>query len=203
MPSALRKEISKVLLSSYLRGMNLASFFVASKIIVYVTFVTYALLGHVITASRVFVAVTLYSAVRLTVTLFFPSAIEKVSEALVSIRRIKVRPMGGEFQVPCPAVVCVPEILLGQRDSQNCRWSGGAEKGLRPSLGLLECSAAGATKVSLARSCGSLGSSTPDSSHNRARYQLLLPCPEFNPRFLEFQTEMGSSHFRELQGRLP
>ncbi|XP_036105462.1 multidrug resistance-associated protein 4 isoform X11 [Molossus molossus] len=84
-----RKEISKILRSSYLRGMNLASFFVASKIIVYVTFTTYVLLGKVITASRVFVAVTLYGAVRLTVTLFFPSAIEKVSEAVVSIRRIK------------------------------------------------------------------------------------------------------------------
>ena len=85
-----RKEISKILRSSYLRGMNLASFFVASKIIVFVTFTTYVLLGNVITASRVFVAMSLYGAVRLTVTLFFPSAVEKVSEAFVSIRRIKV-----------------------------------------------------------------------------------------------------------------
>ncbi|XP_070327616.1 ATP-binding cassette sub-family C member 4 isoform X2 [Odocoileus virginianus] len=84
-----RKEISKILRSSYLRGMNLASFFVASKIIVFVTFTTYVLLGNVITASRVFVAVSLYGAVRLTVTLFFPSAVEKASEAFVSIRRIK------------------------------------------------------------------------------------------------------------------
>ncbi|XP_046310887.1 ATP-binding cassette sub-family C member 4 isoform X3 [Marmota monax] len=84
-----KKEISKVLRSSYLRGMNLASFFVANKIILFVTFTTYVLLGNVITASRVFVAMTLYGAVRLTVTLFFPSAIERVSEAVVSIRRIK------------------------------------------------------------------------------------------------------------------
>nr|XP_054302515.1 ATP-binding cassette sub-family C member 4 isoform X3 [Pongo pygmaeus]XP_054385521.1 ATP-binding cassette sub-family C member 4 isoform X4 [Pongo abelii] len=84
-----KKEISKILRSSYLRGMNLASFFSASKIIVFVTFTTYVLLGNVITASRVFVAVTLYGAVRLTVTLFFPSAIERVSEAIVSIRRIQ------------------------------------------------------------------------------------------------------------------
>ncbi|KAF0884878.1 MRP4 protein, partial [Crocuta crocuta] len=84
-----RKEISKILRSSYLRGMNLASFFVASKIIVFVTFTTYVLLGNVITASHVFVAMTLYGAVRLTVTLFFPAAIERVSEAIVSIRRIK------------------------------------------------------------------------------------------------------------------
>ncbi|MEE6470889.1 hypothetical protein FKM82_009105 [Ascaphus truei] len=84
-----KKEIAKVLQSSYLRGINLASFFVANKIIVFVTFTTYVLLGNVISASRVFVAVSLYGAVRLTVTLFFPSAIERVSEAKVSIRRIK------------------------------------------------------------------------------------------------------------------
>lgn len=84
-----KKEISKVLGSSYLRGMNMASFFIANKVILFVTFTTYVLLGNKITASHVFVAMTLYGAVRLTVTLFFPSAIERVSEAVVSVRRIK------------------------------------------------------------------------------------------------------------------
>ncbi|XP_055282538.1 ATP-binding cassette sub-family C member 4 isoform X2 [Moschus berezovskii] len=84
-----RKEISKILKSSYLRGMNLASFFAVSKIMIFVTFITNELLDNLITASQVFVVVTLYGAVRLTVTLFFPSAVEKVSEAIVSIRRIK------------------------------------------------------------------------------------------------------------------
>ncbi|XP_073203967.1 ATP-binding cassette sub-family C member 4 isoform X4 [Lepidochelys kempii] len=84
-----RKEISMVLKSSYLRGLNLASFFVASKITVFLTFMTYVLLGNVISASRVFMAVSLYGAVRLTVTLFFPAAVERASEAMISIRRIK------------------------------------------------------------------------------------------------------------------
>ncbi|XP_066427630.1 ATP-binding cassette sub-family C member 4 isoform X3 [Molothrus aeneus] len=84
-----RKEIATVMKSSYLRGLNLASFFVASKITVFMTFLAYVLLGNVISASRVFVAVSLYGAVRLTVTLFFPSAVERVSESVISIRRIK------------------------------------------------------------------------------------------------------------------
>ncbi|NXI28798.1 MRP4 protein, partial [Sterrhoptilus dennistouni] len=84
-----RKEIAMVMKSSYLRGLNLASFFVASKITVFMTFMAYVLLGNVISASKVFVAVSLYGAVRLTVTLFFPSAVERVSESLISIRRIK------------------------------------------------------------------------------------------------------------------
>ncbi|KAK2888852.1 hypothetical protein Q8A67_014227 [Cirrhinus molitorella] len=84
-----RKEISKIMSSSYLRGLNMASFFTANKIILFVTFTVYVLVGNKISASRVFVAVSLYSAVRLTVTLFFPAAIEKVSECAISIRRIK------------------------------------------------------------------------------------------------------------------
>ncbi|KAM4560261.1 ATP-binding cassette sub-family C member 4-like [Odontesthes bonariensis] len=84
-----RKEISKIMNSSYLRGLNMASFFCASKIIVFITFTLYVLLGNTISASRVFVTVSLYTAVRLTVTLFFPSAVEKLFETRVSIDRIQ------------------------------------------------------------------------------------------------------------------
>ncbi|XP_028288222.1 ATP-binding cassette sub-family C member 4 [Parambassis ranga] len=83
------KEISKIMKSSYLRGLNMASFFCASKIIVFITFTIYVLLGNTLSASRVFVTVSLYTSVRLTVTLFFPSAIEKLFESRVSIRRIQ------------------------------------------------------------------------------------------------------------------
>ncbi|KAE8299274.1 Multidrug resistance-associated protein 4 [Larimichthys crocea] len=84
-----RMEISKIMKSSYLRGLNMASFFVASKIIIFITVCVYVLTGNELSASRVFMAVSLYGAVRLTITLFFPFAIEKVSESLISVRRIK------------------------------------------------------------------------------------------------------------------
>uniref|UniRef100_A0A3B3XE74 ATP-binding cassette, sub-family C (CFTR/MRP), member 4 n=1 Tax=Poecilia mexicana TaxID=48701 RepID=A0A3B3XE74_9TELE len=84
-----RKEICQVLRSSYLRGLNMASFFASSKITVFVTFAAYALLGNAITASSVFVTVSLYGTIKLTVTLFFPLAIEKMSETIVSVHRIK------------------------------------------------------------------------------------------------------------------
>ncbi|XP_040091303.1 multidrug resistance-associated protein 4-like, partial [Oryx dammah] len=84
-----RIEISKILRSSYLRGMNLATFFAVSKIMIFVTFITSELLDNLITASQVFVVVTLFEALRFSSTLYFPMAIEKVSEAVVSIRRIK------------------------------------------------------------------------------------------------------------------
>ena len=76
--------------SSYLRGMNLASFFAVSKIMIFVTFMANDILDNLITASQVFVVVMLFEALRFTSTLYFPMAIEKVSEAVVSIQRIKV-----------------------------------------------------------------------------------------------------------------
>ncbi|XP_069457992.1 ATP-binding cassette sub-family C member 4-like isoform X2 [Ovis canadensis] len=84
-----RKEISKILKSSYLRGMNLASFFAVSKIMIFVTFITNEFLDNRISASQVFVVVTLFEALRFSSTLYFPMAVEKVSEAVISIRRIK------------------------------------------------------------------------------------------------------------------
>ncbi|KAM9344115.1 LOW QUALITY PROTEIN: ATP-binding cassette sub-family C member 4-like [Pholidichthys leucotaenia] len=84
-----RLEISKIMKSSYLRGLNMASFFVASKVIIFITVCIYVLTGNKLTASRVFMAVSLYGAVRLTITLFFPCAVEKGSESLISIQRIQ------------------------------------------------------------------------------------------------------------------
>uniref|UniRef100_A0A673BSI4 Cystic fibrosis transmembrane conductance regulator n=1 Tax=Sphaeramia orbicularis TaxID=375764 RepID=A0A673BSI4_9TELE len=84
-----RKEISQIMKSSYLRGLNMATFFASSKIIVFVTFTVYALLGNTINASSVFVTVSLYGTIKLTVTLFFPLAVEKLSETIVSVRRIE------------------------------------------------------------------------------------------------------------------
>uniref|UniRef100_A0A8B9Y715 ATP binding cassette subfamily C member 4 n=1 Tax=Bos mutus grunniens TaxID=30521 RepID=A0A8B9Y715_BOSMU len=84
-----RKEISKILKSSYLKGMNLASFFAVSKSIILVTFISNELLDNLITGSQVFMVVMLFEALRFSSTLYFPMAIEKVSEAIISIQRIK------------------------------------------------------------------------------------------------------------------
>ena len=68
----------------------MTSFFAVSKIMIFVTFIANELLDNLITASQVFVVVTLFEALRFSSTLYFPLAIEKVSEAVISIRRIKV-----------------------------------------------------------------------------------------------------------------
>ncbi|KAB0372733.1 hypothetical protein FD755_015486 [Muntiacus reevesi] len=85
-----RKEISKILRSSYLDGMNLIFFDTSSKVILFVTFTTYVLLGNMITVKQVFLAITLYQVVKFTGILLFPLAIESVAETVASVRRIKV-----------------------------------------------------------------------------------------------------------------
>ncbi|NXA67055.1 MRP4 protein, partial [Mohoua ochrocephala] len=117
-----RKEIAMVMKSSYLRGLNLASFFVASKITVFMTFMAYVLLGNVISASRVFVAVSLYGAVRLTVTLFFPAAVERVSESVISIRRIKNFLMLDEVSPFKPQLRGSNENIILHVQDLTCYW---------------------------------------------------------------------------------
>ena len=68
----------------------MATFFAVSKIMIFVTFITNVLLDNLITASQVFVVVTLFEALRFLSSLYFPMAVQKVSEAVVSLRRIKV-----------------------------------------------------------------------------------------------------------------
>ena len=81
--------------SSMMTALNLAFFFSASKIIIFITFAIYVMLGNTITASSVFVTVSLYSTTSTTITLFFPRAIEIFFESLVSVQRIQVR-VGGD-----------------------------------------------------------------------------------------------------------
>ncbi|KAJ7421392.1 multidrug resistance-associated protein 4 [Willisornis vidua] len=122
-----RKEIAMVMKSSYLRGLNLASFFVASKITVFMTFMAYVLLGNVISASRVFVAVSLYGAVRLTVTLFFPAAVERVSETVISIRRIKNFLMLDEVSHFQPQLHGNNENIILHVQDLTCYWDKSSE----------------------------------------------------------------------------
>ena len=57
---------------------------------IFVTFIANELLDNLISASQVFVVVTLFEALRFSSSLYIPMAIEKVSEAIISIQRIKV-----------------------------------------------------------------------------------------------------------------
>lgn len=83
------QEVKRVKSSSYVRGLILGPFFVSAKLIVFLTFVTYVMVGGQLTAEKVFVTVTLYQAIRLSMTLFIPFAVQFGSETVVTINRLK------------------------------------------------------------------------------------------------------------------
>ncbi|XP_019646601.1 PREDICTED: multidrug resistance-associated protein 4-like isoform X1 [Branchiostoma belcheri] len=105
-------EVDKVLQASYCQSFNNGFFFCASKVILFFTFMSYVLLGNTIVASKVFVAITLFNAIRLTVSLFIPFAVQKGSEGLISIKRIQTFLLLDEVEpstTPDPAVQTRPE----------------------------------------------------------------------------------------------
>jgi ATP-binding cassette subfamily C (CFTR/MRP) protein 4 len=87
---ARRREVAKIKRTALLRGVNMALFFVSSKIMIFLCFVTFILEGHIITAQIVFVSIALLNNLRTSLTLFFPYGISQGSEALISISRIQV-----------------------------------------------------------------------------------------------------------------
>ena len=66
-------------------------FFTSAPLISFVTFMTYVLTGNVLTAQKVFTAVSLFNSVRMVMSLFFPLAITLMNEGRVSIERIQVK----------------------------------------------------------------------------------------------------------------
>ncbi|XP_064639147.1 ATP-binding cassette sub-family C member 4-like isoform X1 [Lineus longissimus] len=83
------REMKRVQSSSYAKACNLAPYFVSPKLFVFLTFVTYVFTGHMLTAAKVFLVITLYNTVRLTMTLFLPFAIQFNGETKVTINRLE------------------------------------------------------------------------------------------------------------------
>ena len=86
---------------------------------IFVTFITNELLDNRITASQVFVVVMLFEALRFVSALYFPMAVEKVSEAVISLQRIKVWwqiiffSVVGGFLVKCLLLFGITMFQLG------------------------------------------------------------------------------------------
>ncbi|GFQ66173.1 hypothetical protein TNCT_86261 [Trichonephila clavata] len=85
-----KKEVSKIRRTSILRGINLAVFFISSKLILLVAFVVYVLgVQGDLTPEKVFVCMALFNNLRLAMTLFFPYAIAQGAESIISLKRIQ------------------------------------------------------------------------------------------------------------------
>ena len=86
---ARENEVRLIRYTSFLRGINMALFFVSSKVILFICFITYVLLGYTLEAEIVFVSITLFNTVRLLMTLFFPYGVAQMAETLISCNRLQ------------------------------------------------------------------------------------------------------------------
>ena len=84
-----QREIHMMKWSCTLKGINSALFFVATRIMLYASFVVYIFMGQPLTAETVFVSMALFNAIRLPVTNQFPNAIGLGAESLVACKRIE------------------------------------------------------------------------------------------------------------------
>lgn len=86
---ARKAEISVIQKTCFYKAFNMVFFFTASRMVMALIFLTYVLMGDVLTAEKAFLTLALFNVVKLSMTLFFPNAIQMTSEALISIQRIE------------------------------------------------------------------------------------------------------------------
>ena len=84
-----KREIHMMKWSALLKGTNSALFFVATRIMLFASFMVYIFLGGALTAETVFVTMSLFNALRLPVTNQFPNAVGLGAESLVACKRIQ------------------------------------------------------------------------------------------------------------------
>ncbi|XP_042212324.1 ATP-binding cassette sub-family C member 4-like isoform X2 [Homarus americanus] len=86
---ARKSEIDVIMKTNYYRAIIMSLFFTSSKVIVFLSLLTYILTGNVLTAEKIFVTSSLINNIRLVMTLFFPFGIALGSETVISCKRIQ------------------------------------------------------------------------------------------------------------------
>ncbi|CAG9815467.1 unnamed protein product [Phaedon cochleariae] len=82
-------EVRDLTSNSYIRGVLISFNIFLDKATLFVTIITYVLLGNVITASKVFTMAMFYNVLRVSLCLTYPLAIRYAAETLISIKRLR------------------------------------------------------------------------------------------------------------------
>lgn len=75
---------------SFLRGLYLSTFSSASKLVPFITFLTFVLTDNQITADKVFFTVAAYNTIIQSMMYFVPTAVSGLGEMWIALRRIEV-----------------------------------------------------------------------------------------------------------------
>lgn len=86
---ARRREISVIRAMSLIRGVTMSFILFTTRMSLFATIVAYIMLGHRITADKVFMLQAFYNILRLNMTVYFPQGITQLAELLVSVKRLQ------------------------------------------------------------------------------------------------------------------
>nr|CAD7462471.1 unnamed protein product [Timema tahoe] len=86
---ARKHEIDVVKQASYLRGVYFSAMVFSERMTLFLTLLSYVLLGNHITPEKVFSLAQFYNIMQLTMAIFYPQAIQFAAEAKVSIKRLE------------------------------------------------------------------------------------------------------------------
>ncbi|KAG0206658.1 hypothetical protein BGX28_001906 [Mortierella sp. GBA30] len=81
-------ELGYIWKSNSMRAINMSIYFFFQPLVMLFAFVTYWLQGKTLTPDKVFVSLALFSTLRLSMTSYFPKALESMAEVRVSVKRI-------------------------------------------------------------------------------------------------------------------
>lgn len=84
-----RYEIDVLTITSYVRGFSLALMVFTERTVLYVTLVTYVLMGNQLTGAIVFPIAQFFNNIQLYMAIFYPLGIVLFGEAKVSIKRLE------------------------------------------------------------------------------------------------------------------
>lgn len=86
---ARRNEIKVVTSANYLRGLYLSTMVFSERSSLFITLLAYTLMGHHISADKVFAMAQFYNLLQLSMAIFYPRAVQLAAETKVSIKRLE------------------------------------------------------------------------------------------------------------------
>ncbi|KAJ1347925.1 hypothetical protein KIN20_003105 [Parelaphostrongylus tenuis] len=81
--------MSKIRLNTFIQALVMGLFWCSGKLIVLFAVLCFVLTGNDLSTEKIFVAVALYNSCRLSITLFFPFAVQYLFELSVTLKRIQ------------------------------------------------------------------------------------------------------------------
>ncbi|XP_063697681.1 probable multidrug resistance-associated protein lethal(2)03659 [Culicoides brevitarsis] len=90
-------ELKAIKSISYIRGIMLSFMMFTSRTAIFLSLMTYVLLGQILTAEKAFVVTAYYNLLRTSAMMLFPQGIVQATETIVSVRRIQTFMMHPEL----------------------------------------------------------------------------------------------------------